>query len=139
MFAPAAMVRARAPALGIGASVWAQRKVKAAAARYRPAGLAGTALDKARSWPAHVRAAFDEGRSTMREREADLRQGLEQTPGRRAEPPGAPSRERPAPTEPRAAQPRSPAAEPRPRAAESNAPASRDLTPARGIFPRRGQ
>ena len=127
-------------ALGIGASVWAQRKLKAAAARYRPAGLAGTALDKARSWPAHVRAAFDEGRSTMREREAALRQELEQTPGRRAEPPGAPSRERPpADRNPRAAQPRSPAAEPRPRAAESNTPASRDLTPARGIFPRRGQ
>ena len=95
-------------ALGIGASVWAQRKLKAAAARYRPAGLAGTALDKARSWPAHVRAAFDEGRSTMREREAALRQGSNKPraaepnpPGRRAESapppsrtPGPPSRDR---------------------------------------------
>ncbi len=93
-------------ALGIGASVWAQRKLKAAAARYRPAGLAGTALDKARSWPAHVRAAFDEGRSTMREREAALRQEPRTNPGppsrtprgaeprappRRAEPPGRPA------------------------------------------------
>jgi hypothetical protein len=65
-------------ALGVGASVWAQRKVKAAAARYHPAGLAGSAVDRARAWPSRVRAAYDEGRSTMREREAALRQELEQ-------------------------------------------------------------
>jgi hypothetical protein len=73
-------------ALGIGASVWAQRRLKAAAARYRPAGLAGTALDKARGWPAHVRAALDEGRSTMREREASLRRELGQTPAAASNP-----------------------------------------------------
>ncbi len=73
-------------ALGVGTSVWAQRKLKTVAARYHPTGLAGRALDKARSWPSHVRAAFHEGRSTMRQREAELRQGLdqplEQAPGR---------------------------------------------------------
>jgi hypothetical protein len=85
-------------ALGVGGSVWAQRKLKAAAARYHPVGLAGTALDKARAWPSHVRAAFVEGRSTMREREAELRreldQQLEQTaPDRpRSTPPAAGSR-----------------------------------------------
>jgi hypothetical protein len=73
-------------AVGVGASIWVQRKVKAAAARYHPAGRPGTALDKARSWPSHVRAAFDEGRSTMRQRESQLRQDLEppleHSPGR---------------------------------------------------------
>ena len=63
-------------ALGFGASVWAQYKLKAAAARYRPAGVAGHAVTRARSWPSHVRAAIDEGRSTMRAREAELRCGL---------------------------------------------------------------
>ena len=76
-------------ALGIGASVWAQRKMKAAAARYKPAGLAGNARDRARAWPTHVRAAFDEGRTTMREREAELRRQVEQTP--RTSPPAAPA------------------------------------------------
>jgi hypothetical protein len=64
-------------AFGVGGTVWAQRKVKAAVARYRPAGLAGSAVDKALAWPAEVRAAIDEGRSTMRRREAELRHGLE--------------------------------------------------------------
>jgi hypothetical protein len=63
-------------ALGAGATVWAERKVKGAVARYRPAGLAGTAVDKALAWPAEVRAAIDEGRSTMRQREAELRHDL---------------------------------------------------------------
>jgi hypothetical protein len=64
-------------AVGAGASVWAQRRIRAAATRYRPAGLAGAALDRARSWPAEVRAAVEEGRTTMRQREAELRHGLE--------------------------------------------------------------
>jgi hypothetical protein len=65
-------------ALGFGASVWVQRKLKAAAAKYRPAGLAGTAVEKARAWPGEVRAAIDEGRTTMRQREAELRGGLDE-------------------------------------------------------------
>jgi hypothetical protein len=68
-------------AVGIGASVWAQRKAKLVSARYRPSGLAGTAADRARTWPGEVRAALQEGRSTMREREAELRQGLERAAG----------------------------------------------------------
>jgi hypothetical protein len=76
-------------ALGIGASVWAQRKVKAAAARYHPVGLAGNAVDKARAWPTTVRAAVQEGRTTMREREAELRRQVEQPA--RTRPPAAPA------------------------------------------------
>jgi hypothetical protein len=64
-------------ALGVGGSVWAQRKVKAAATRYRPGGLAGTAVTKARTWPGEVRAAIGEGRITMREREAELRHQMD--------------------------------------------------------------
>ena len=64
-------------AVGAGATVWAQRKVKVAVARYRPAGLAGSAVDKALAWPGEVRAAIDEGRTTMRQREAELRHGLQ--------------------------------------------------------------
>jgi hypothetical protein len=67
-------------ALGFAASVWAQHKLKAAAARYRPAGAAGNAVNRARSWPTHLRAAIEEGRSTMRAREAELRNGLVRPP-----------------------------------------------------------
>jgi hypothetical protein len=67
-------------AVGVGASVWAQRKLKVAAARYRPSGVAGSAAARARTWPAHVRAALDEGRTTMRTREAELRRGMQGTP-----------------------------------------------------------
>jgi hypothetical protein len=67
-------------ALGFGASVWAQHKLKEVSARYRPAGLAGNAANKARSWPSHFRAAIEEGRSTMRAREAELRDGLVRPP-----------------------------------------------------------
>jgi hypothetical protein len=73
-------------AIGIGASVWGQRKLKLVAARYRPAEygparLAGSAIDKARTWPTEVRAALYEGRITMRQREAELRRGLERAAG----------------------------------------------------------
>jgi len=49
-------------ALGAGAVVWVQAKLR----RYTPAGIAGGAVDRARS-------ALEEGRAAMREREAELR------------------------------------------------------------------
>jgi len=66
-------------AVGVATSVWTQRKAKVMAARYGPAGLASTALDRARGWPGEVRAAVAEGRATMRQREAQLRQDLERS------------------------------------------------------------
>jgi hypothetical protein len=66
-------------AVGFGGSLWTQRKVKAAAARYRPSGLAGAAVEKAKAWPGEVRAALDEGRTTMRQREAELRHDLQRS------------------------------------------------------------
>ena len=53
-------------AAGVGGSVWAQKKLKTAAARYGPVGVAGAAAARARD-------AFDEGRAAMRAREAELR------------------------------------------------------------------
>jgi hypothetical protein len=53
-------------AVGFGGAVWLQRKVKTAADRYRPAGVATAAAARARD-------AIEEGRAAMREREAELR------------------------------------------------------------------
>lgn len=53
-------------AFGFGGSLWLQRKVKTAADRFRPVGLAGAAAGRAKD-------ALDEGRAAMREREAELR------------------------------------------------------------------
>jgi hypothetical protein len=75
-------------AVGFGASLWTQRKVKAVAARYHPSGLADKAIGKARSWPGEVLAALREGRATMHERETELRQDLQRRAGQQA--PGAP-------------------------------------------------
>lgn len=60
-------------ALGAGASLWAERKAKALAARYSPSGLAGNATNRAREFPADVAAAWREGRQAMRQKEAELR------------------------------------------------------------------
>jgi hypothetical protein len=67
-------------AVGLGTSWWAQRKLKAVSDRYRPARLANGAMDKARTWPTEVRAALQEGKATMRQREAELRGELEHSP-----------------------------------------------------------
>ncbi|HMC40955.1 MAG TPA: hypothetical protein VKI19_14920 [Acidimicrobiales bacterium] len=53
-------------AVGFGGSVWLQRRLKEAAGRYRPAGVAGAAAARAKD-------ALAEGRAAMRAREADLR------------------------------------------------------------------
>jgi hypothetical protein len=55
-------------AVGFGGSVWLQRKVKTAANRYRPLGVAGAAASRARD-------ALEDGREAMRQREAELRGG----------------------------------------------------------------
>jgi hypothetical protein len=62
-------------AVGLGASVWAQRKLKSVASRYQPSGLAGNAVTKAKGVPAEVVAAIREGRLAMKEKEAELRSG----------------------------------------------------------------
>jgi hypothetical protein len=61
-------------AVGAGGSLWAQRKVKILASRYRPSGLAGSAATRAKGLPADVVAAIREGRAAMKQREAELRE-----------------------------------------------------------------
>jgi hypothetical protein len=53
-------------AVGFGASVWLQRKLKTAADQYRPAAVAEAAA-------ARAKGALEEGRQAMRRREAELR------------------------------------------------------------------
>jgi hypothetical protein len=62
-------------ALGVGGSLWAQRKMKVLASRYRPAGMAQGAAGRALD-------AWREGRVAMREREAELRLASGSTDGR---------------------------------------------------------
>jgi hypothetical protein len=62
--------------VGVGASVWTQRKARMVAARYLPAGRF-EADGLVRQWPARVRAAVGEGREAMHEREAELRRRLQ--------------------------------------------------------------
>jgi hypothetical protein len=63
---------------GLGSSVWATRKVKAAARRYTPEGL----TDRVGERVEDVRDALTEGRAAMRRREMQLRAGLDQRSAR---------------------------------------------------------
>jgi len=73
-------------AVGVGGSLWAERKVKSVLARYAPAALGGSAVDRVKVLPGEIRAALREGRTAMREREAELRadsaEPARQSPGR---------------------------------------------------------
>jgi hypothetical protein len=62
-------------ALGVGGSAWVKRKARAAGARFGVAGVTEAATKRARQ-------AFEEGRSTMRQREAELRGGAGSRGGR---------------------------------------------------------
>ena len=63
-------------ALGFGASLWIQHRIKEVAARYHPTGVAGAAAGRARTLPGDLRDALREGRTTMHEREAELRRTM---------------------------------------------------------------
>jgi hypothetical protein len=58
---------------GIGTSWYAARKVKEAARRYTPEGLQTRVTDTVSGLSRDVKAAVTEGRSAMREREAELK------------------------------------------------------------------
>lgn len=60
---------------GVGTSVYAARKVRAAARRYTPEGLVDRVGGTVGGTVRDVRAAVAEGRTAMREREAELRDG----------------------------------------------------------------
>ena len=59
--------------IGFGASVWLQRKVKRTAARYAPQRVTNELTRTVKGITGDVRAAVQEGRDAMREREAALR------------------------------------------------------------------
>lgn len=63
--------------IGFGTSYWTVRYVRRTIARYTPERLADDAGRMARSVAADLRAAAREGRVAMREREAELRAGLD--------------------------------------------------------------
>lgn len=68
--------------LGSSGSFWLMRKVRRAVDRLAPERLTQDVLSGARSVGADLRAALDDGRTGMREREAELRAELERRAGR---------------------------------------------------------
>jgi len=62
---------------GFGMSFWIMRWVRETAARYAPDRLSADLTGAIRGLGADIRAAVSEGRSAMREREAQLRADLD--------------------------------------------------------------
>lgn len=63
--------------IGFGTSFWVMRTVRRTVERLAPQRLSHDAVAGARSAGVHLRAALDEGRAAMREREAELRAEIE--------------------------------------------------------------
>jgi hypothetical protein len=62
---------------GFGVSFWLMRWVRETAARYAPDRVSSELATAVRGFGQDLRDAVAEGRSAMREREVDLRAGLE--------------------------------------------------------------
>ena len=58
---------------GFGMSLWVQRTVKRTAARYSPQRVSGGLTRTVKGYAGELKAAVDEGREAMREREAVLK------------------------------------------------------------------
>jgi hypothetical protein len=69
-------------AAGLGSSLWVQRRVKEAVERYVPEKVQARAADAARRVGPAVRDAMSEGRSAMRQREAEMRADVDSRVGR---------------------------------------------------------
>lgn len=76
--------------LGSSGSFWVMRKLRRAVERLTPERLTQDVLTGARSVGADLRAALDDGRTGMREREVELRAEIERRQA--ARPPGGPAR-----------------------------------------------
>ncbi len=63
--------------IGYGTSFWLMRTVRRTVERLTPERLTKDALEGAKSVAAEVRAALEDGRAAMREREAELRAEIE--------------------------------------------------------------
>jgi hypothetical protein len=62
---------------GFGVSFWLMRWVRETAARYAPERVSSDLASAVKGFGQDLRDAVAEGRSAMREREVDLRAGLE--------------------------------------------------------------
>lgn len=62
--------------VGSGGSFWLMRKLRQTVERFTPERMRQDAVAGARSLGAELRAALDDGRAGMQEREADLRAEL---------------------------------------------------------------
>jgi len=60
--------------LGLGGSLWAQRRLRQQIERYKPEQVTRRAFDTARALAEDVRAAARQGREAQREREESLRE-----------------------------------------------------------------
>lgn len=67
---------------GLGLAVWLRRAVRTRIERYRPAQVSAGLSKALRRFGDDVRAAAHEGRSAMRDREADLRRSHPEPPAR---------------------------------------------------------
>jgi hypothetical protein len=59
--------------VGFGAALWGRRKVRSTLDRFRPAQVTAEASQAVRRLGDDLRAARDEGRRAMHQREAELR------------------------------------------------------------------
>lgn len=62
---------------GFGTSFWLMRTVRRTVERFTPERLSSDVVAGARSLGGELKAAVDEGRAAMREREAELRAEIE--------------------------------------------------------------
>ena len=62
---------------GFGSSIWLMRTVRRTVERLTPQRLSQDAIAGARSFGAELKAAVEEGRTAMRQREAELRAEIE--------------------------------------------------------------
>ena len=67
--------------LGFGSSFWLMRTVRRTVERFTPERVTQDVVAGARSFRAELKAALDEGRAAMREREAELRAEIERRTG----------------------------------------------------------
>lgn len=65
---------------GFGVSFWITRFVRETVMRYSPERVSGDLADAIRSFGKDLRAAVEEGREAMREKELELRDRLESPP-----------------------------------------------------------
>ena len=67
--------------IGYGTSFWLMRTVRRTVERFTPERLSRDAVAGAKSFGAELKAALEDGRAAMRQREAELRAGIERRTG----------------------------------------------------------